>query len=107
MPPERFPADFCLLHFLGMDIDKSLRITSIRKGSQVEKMEIPKTKLRAIIPGQTFDKGYEIKVRDFNDLTSVIKKCHLEHQFSLVMVWGKGPKDSILFIVDDKLPFLL
>ncbi len=107
MPPERFPADFCLLHFLGMDIDKSLRITSIRKGSQVEKMEIPKKKLRAIIPGQTFDKGYEIKVRDFNDLTSVIKKCHLEHQFSLVMVWGKGPKDSILFIVDDKLPFLL
>ncbi len=108
MPPERFPPDFCLLHFLGMDIDKSLRVTSIRKGSKVEKLEIPKKKLRAIIPGQTFDKGYEIKVRDFSDLTSVIKRSHLgHHQFSLVMVWGKGQKDSILFIVDDKLPFLL
>ncbi|MDD3625919.1 MAG: trypsin-like peptidase domain-containing protein [bacterium] len=107
-PPEEFPPDFCMLHFLGLEIDDSLKVISKRKGSPVEQMEIPETKIRSIIPAQTFDQGYEQKVKNMQDLAIELKKSHIgKHQFALVVSWGRSDKENILFIVDDKLPFIL
>ncbi|HDS09848.1 MAG TPA: PDZ domain-containing protein, partial [Firmicutes bacterium] len=107
-PPEEFPPDFCLYHFLGMEIDDSLKVTSLRKNSPVEKMDIPMTKIKSIIPAIIFDKGFEQKVKNMQELSMEIRKSHIgKHQFALVISWGKSEKENILFIVDDNLPFIL
>ncbi len=105
--PEEIPWRFWFFHLLGLEFDKKLRIINVVKGSSSAKLNLPKGKIKGVVPGQFMDVMIAVNINNSKDLQTAIKYSFLTEQFGIVIIWSNELEDIVIFVTDYRLPFVL